>query len=599
MRSHIGCVSAMSDPIKIRNLYYLRKRVPTDIVGTFEKTKNGRPKAHICIPLNTDKWADAKRAMPDAEKQAQALFDDHRRKIGIGTALVVAAPVTRTPQQACEEFYEQLREQERKHRQEIVKQAKADPHSFFAAQSFWSSDPMPVLHPAPAALSCLDELHGVLAQALAREITRRLNNARGALAVMDLDDIRKATGETDEALLPLLARTEIAFLEALETDPGALFNPMPMFGSVSLGAAIPLNAVAMNGGKNPNAKDAANEWFKMRLGSSGNDWSMERQSTWREALAVFLEVCGDKTVSAYTVDNKGELQDVFRKLPAGRNKKVETRGRPIQEQITVAAQRALPLMHPKTANEYLRMIDALFDWCKGRYSVMQNRNPFEGSALRVSKAGNKPRDGFTTDELKALFANPFYAKHADTDWKYWTPLVQLYTGARSNSILRLKVRDIRTEEGVTFFDINDEEYQDPRIKRTDKTAAGLRRVPVHPDLVTLGLLKFQAKCKGERLFNDLKVSKRGKFVKPYGDWFRRHLEALGIKRRGLDTHSFRHTWDKAAEDSRIHEEWRSRLQGHAKQGMRKVYGGRTELQLLDEEMQKLRFKGLSLTHLKR
>ena len=83
----------------------------------------------------------------------------------------------------------------------------------------------------------------------------------------------------------------------------------------------------MNGGKNPNAKDAANEWFKMRLGSSGNDWSMERQSTWKEALAVFLEVCGDKTVSAYTVDNKGELQDVFRKLPAGRNKKVETRGR--------------------------------------------------------------------------------------------------------------------------------------------------------------------------------------------------------------------------------------------------------------------------------
>jgi integrase len=259
-------------------------------------------------------------------------------------------------------------------------------------------------------------------------------------------------------------------------------------------------------------------------------------------------------------------------------------------------------MNAKTANEYLRMVEKFFDWCKGRYSVMQGRNVFEGSALRVakSKTGEKPRDRFDLEELKRIFANPFYGEHADTDWKYWTPLVQLYTGARSNSLLKLKVGDIRTEDGITFLDINAEEYSNASIKRTDKTAAGLRRIPLHPDLVELGFLKFVVSQKGkELLFEGLRVSKRGKFTKSYGDWFRRHLEKLGLKRKGRDTHSFRHTWDHFAEASRIESEWRDRLQGHARHGMRRVYGGKTELKLLDEEMRKLRFRGLNLSHLKR
>ena len=60
-----------ADPVKIRNRYYLHKRVPRDIVATFAKTTKGKPKTHIEIPRH--RWADAKRSMPDAEKAAQAL----------------------------------------------------------------------------------------------------------------------------------------------------------------------------------------------------------------------------------------------------------------------------------------------------------------------------------------------------------------------------------------------------------------------------------------------------------------------------------------------------------------------------------------------
>ena len=229
-------------------------------------------------------------------------------------------------------------------------------------------------------------------------------------------------------------------------------------------------------------------------------------------------------------------------------------------------------------------------------------NPFEGSAFQVPKTGKKKVRKFEIDELKAIFANPLYAKHADTAARYWTPIVGLYTGARSNSILRLKVGDVRSEDGVTFLDINDEEYSDLSIKRTDKTAAGLRRVPVHADLVDLGFMKFVGSRKDhEMLFPGLKPDARGKFADAFGDWFRRHLVRVGVKTgRETNFHSLRHTWDHAAENSRIHEEWRDRLQGHEKQGMRGVYGdNKTEIQLLGEEISKLRFKGLDLRHLRR
>ena len=344
----------------------------------------------------------------------------------------------------------------------------------------------------------------------------------------------------------------------------------------------------------------ADEWFKERIGPSGKEWSAERRRIWHAAREYFLEICTDRPISSYRVDDKAELQRVFRSLPSNRNKKLP--GKTVREQIAIATERGLSLMDKVTANEYLRLIEVCFDWIKRSKSVMQGINPFEGAAFQVAKTGKKKVRKFETYELKAIFAKPLYAKRADTDARYWTPIVGLYTGARSNSILQLKVKDVRKEDGVWFLDINDDEYSDPKIKRTDKTEAGLRRVPIHADLIDLGFLRYVAGRKGnEMLFSGLKPDARGKFADAFGDWFRRHLVAVGVKNgRQTNFHSFRHTWDFAAENSRIHEEWRDRLQGHEKQGMRGVHGdNKTEIQLLAEEMAKLRFKDLDLSHLRR
>ena len=57
----------------------------------------------------------------------------------------------------------------------------------------------------------------------------------------------------------------------------------------------------------------------------------------------------------------------------------------------------------------------------------------------------------------------------------------LYSGLRPDEICELAESDIRTERGVTFFDII-----------AAKSAAGVRQVPVHKKLAELGFLEYVA-----------------------------------------------------------------------------------------------------------
>ena len=61
---------------------------------------------------------------------------------------------------------------------------------------------------------------------------------------------------------------------------------------------------------------------------------------------------------------------------------------------------------------------------------------------------------------------------------------------------------------------------------------------------------------------------------------------------------FRHTWTDACRNSRISTDLIYALKGEALKGTLNRYGhGKTDLEILADEMKKLRFKGLDLSHL--
>lgn len=160
-------------------------------------------------------------------------------------------------------------------------------------------------------------------------------------------------------------------------------------------------------------------------------------------------------------------------------------------------------------------------------------NPVTASRLTkrlmksVSATGRlKTRKDYTQAELIQIFSSRLFV----VGWRdasneslgaamYWIPLLAIYTGARSNELAQLRVSDLReVDDGIWFLsiladDLEDESSSERRVKNENSR----RAVPLHPDLLSLGLLEYakQLPLKGQ-LFPHLKRDKNGKYSSIFG-----------------------------------------------------------------------------------
>jgi len=131
----------------------------------------------------------------------------------------------------------------------------------------------------------------------------------------------------------------------------------------------------------------------------------------------------------------------------------------------------------KTVNQYLEFAKAVFNYGKRMHYVKEN--PIEGLMVSQSKKKKKEkREAYTkTDLIKLFVESPEYG---NDKWlkahKFWIPIIGLFTGMRLEEICQLYVDNIRQEQGVWVFDIN-EEREDQSVKTAEQ-----RLVPLHPFL---------------------------------------------------------------------------------------------------------------------
>ena len=165
-----------------------------------------------------------------------------------------------------------------------------------------------------------------------------------------------------------------------------------------------------------------------------------------------------------------------------------------------------------TVNRYVDHASALVAAAKSEGFELHPR--LDPSSLR-RKEKVRQRDKkrtFMLNELKRLFAHGYWTDPGSgrslppldvrrTSGLYWVPLIAAYTGMRREEIAGIGVDYIREEDDIVFFDII--ETDDRRLK----TIASRRRVPVHNDLIDLGLLDVVCAAKvrgGGLLFPDLR-----------------------------------------------------------------------------------------------
>lgn len=242
----------------------------------------------------------------------------------------------------------------------------------------------------------------------------------------------------------------------------------------------------------------------------------------RTAGNYLKEVIGPETSVADIDDDMIQsARERIARTPSNRNKIYPNL--PLTQQIDRAAKDKRPVLSAHTQGFYL---DCLRDILQT--AVRKRAIPFNPATdvmpLKLETLSDaEKRLPWSDAQLKEFFEGKFYFACApgaanayndeDRSWRFWLPLLMLYSGARPNEILQLEVGDIkRSKAGTLYLDLLDEDETKQLKNRSSR-----RCVPIHPEIIKFGFLGFvegrrkSPKETGARLFHTVKADKYGSY----------------------------------------------------------------------------------------
>ena len=249
----------------------------------------------------------------------------------------------------------------------------------------------------------------------------------------------------------------------------------------------------------------------------------------------------------------------------------------------------------KSASIIFEPAKAFFRWVKEEEGILAE-NPaadVRWQSTATAKSGFKRRP-FNVDELATLFGSPLFTgsksqyrrfQPGDTviqDARYWIPIIGFYSGMRLGEIVQLHISDAVLETDVPYFDLNEKSGSgDPKHI---KTAAGIRKVPIHPDVSALGFAAFVEKrrkwdkpCK--RIFSEVTLGADGQASTQFSKFFARLLDNVGLTDPTLTFHSFRHGAEDAFRNANLQQYTIDSIMGHSDGKVSSEYGEGPSLSL--------------------
>lgn len=243
---------------------------------------------------------------------------------------------------------------------------------------------------------------------------------------------------------------------------------------------------------------------------------------------------------------------------------------------------------PTTINgAKLAAVKAVFAW------AVENELLRENPGSRVSvvrKAKPDERMGaFSPDEATAILAA---AKKEKSPVRRWVPLLCAQSGARVAEVCQLRKEDIREENGIWFMRFTAE-------AGSLKNANSQRDVPLHPQVVTAGFLKFVEGKPDGPLFYDMRRRREGSTKPPakivsknLANWVHTLGLEVGRAHRKDPNHAWRHYFKTVARAHGVQGSVSDRITGHAAANEGQNYGG-FWLESLHDAVAKLPLPGMS------
>lgn len=206
---------------------------------------------------------------------------------------------------------------------------------------------------------------------------------------------------------------------------------------------------------------------------------------------------------------------------------------------------------------------------------------------RVIEEGDRTRE-IWGPMLPKLFRTDRFQDWQPYDALVWGVLIAVYTGARMEEILQIKVADLEMTDDGLIMHIRAGSNQ--RLK----SASSARRVPIHDALIRLGLVELieSRRMQGEqRLFPELERDKdREKLSTFFSEDFTAFRRKNSVYKERMDFHSFRKGVNQSLLDKGVPREIREALLGHKDSSINgKHYSDGYPIGLLRDAISKLDF----------
>lgn len=307
--------------------------------------------------------------------------------------------------------------------------------------------------------------------------------------------------------------------------------------------------------------DGLQDYAQLHL--TGQVQSKDEQKRISNGIAMFTELMGNMVLSDISPADLRQFRDVeLRNVPAHENRvRLQFKTTTLRDSIAAVADKNWPKISPKARELRMQWIAGMFRWLKKQGWIVDNpMAALEGesvqtlaekrSARRLNEVSRVP---FTPEDLNTLFSASWFKTGGGeltragtyrefSPHYFWLPLIAVYQGARINEICQLFLEDIDRDESQTWYIDFVESNDGQRLKNR----ASVRRVPIHSELIRLGLVEWVTALRDaehERLFPELLYDEGKGYSKAAVKWFSGYKARLGFGTDGTKTfHSFRHTF---------------------------------------------------------
>jgi integrase len=295
---------------------------------------------------------------------------------------------------------------------------------------------------------------------------------------------------------------------------------------------------------------------------------------------------GDQPIGAIDRDIVGEYFNILRKLPANITRVAAYRDKTIPQILELKA----PPQSESNVSKKMERLSTMFQWATGEKRTWGiDTNPFKGFGQSGS-SGEHTRRPFTNEELKTLLEHPSFTKRVfNSSYSYWAIPLALFTGARLGELAQLDLKDFVKRDEIDCIDINDIAADNPSEiaaspKKSIKTINAKRLVPLHPELIRLGILRHvnQLREEGQTyLFPELNRARRDGPGQAISNWFQRFRARVGItNKHELVFHSFRHLFITKILDAGVSPHMLAPIVGHEAELITgKVYWNKNDAQI--------------------